>query len=208
MTARGRIVRAATGSAPATPRIDPGFAGRRIARAELEARERAARILEDARAKARTIAEEAAARAADEARATEHAKLAALYLDLRAADEQRAERDIERAVELASALAERLLGAEFARDPALVAQLARQALAEARGARRARIEASPLDVDALRAHLGSLGFPDGACEIVENDQLARGSLVLHTDLGTLDAKLAPQLDRLAAALRDVLRTPS
>ena len=34
--------------------------------------------------------------------------------------------------------------------------------------------------------------------------LAPGDLVLHTDLGTLDARLTPQLERFAAALRDAL----
>jgi flagellar biosynthesis/type III secretory pathway protein FliH len=207
---RGRVLRGPTGSGPgpATPRMDPGNAGRRIARAEIEARERAARIVADAETKARRIAEEAAARAAAEARDAEHAKLAAAYLVLRAAEEKRAERDLDRTVQLAAVLAERLLGSEIARDPALSAKLARQALSEARGARRARIEACPLDVDSLKKHLGSLDLPADACEVVANAELARGSLVLHTDLGTLDAKLAPQLDRLAAALKDALRTPA
>jgi flagellar biosynthesis/type III secretory pathway protein FliH len=35
--------------------------------------------------------------------------------------------------------------------------------------------------------------------------LARGELRLHTDVGTIDAKLALRFDRLAAALHDVLR---
>jgi flagellar biosynthesis/type III secretory pathway protein FliH len=35
--------------------------------------------------------------------------------------------------------------------------------------------------------------------------LTRGSLVVHTDLGTIDAQLRPQLDRLAKALREAMR---
>jgi hypothetical protein len=35
---------------------------------------------------------------------------------------------------------------------------------------------------------------------------ARGSLVIDTDLGVLDARLAPQLDRLTETLREVLRS--
>jgi flagellar biosynthesis/type III secretory pathway protein FliH len=34
--------------------------------------------------------------------------------------------------------------------------------------------------------------------------LSRGSLLLHTDIGAIDARLPVQLDRLAAAIRDVL----
>jgi flagellar biosynthesis/type III secretory pathway protein FliH len=36
--------------------------------------------------------------------------------------------------------------------------------------------------------------------IEARDELARGDLVLRTDLGTLDARLKPQLQRLADAL--------
>lgn len=202
---RGRIVRGvgSTG-APPTPRLDAGNAGRRIARAELEARERAAVIVAEATARAERIAHEARERAAEEARAAEQAKVAGMYIALRAAEEKRAERDLDRVIALATLLAERLLGKTLESDPALVTMLARQALAEARGARRARIEAHALDADALKAHLDALGLAPEAIDLVPRDDLSRGSLVLHTDLGTLDAKLAPQLDRLAAALRDAL----
>ncbi len=207
VTTRGRIVRGAgVTSMPATPRVEAGFAGRRIASAEIDARTRAREIILEAEARSRTIASEAATRAAAEARDAEQAKVAAHYLALRAAEERRVERDVDRTVELAVLLAERLLGRELDKDPELVAMLARQALAEARGARRARIECSPLDADVLRTHLATLGLPPDAVEIAPNSELSRGSLLLHTDLGTLDAKLAPQLDRLAAALRDVLRS--
>jgi flagellar biosynthesis/type III secretory pathway protein FliH len=209
VTTRGRVVRGVgTTGVPATPRLDPGQAGRRIAREELEARARAAAVLADAHARAKSVVEEAVARATHEAREAEQAKVAALYLILRAAEETRAERDLDRAVDLASLLAERLLGAAIEREPAVVAMIARQALAEARGARRARIEAHPGDVGVLQAHLATLGLPAGAVELVASDALGRGSLVLHTDIGTLDARLTPQLDRLAAALRDALRSPS
>jgi len=90
--------------------------------------------------------------------------------------------------------------------PERIVEMAKRALEEVRGARKATIEAHPLDADVLKAHLDALGLPAEAAEIVGKDDLSRGSLVLHTDLGTLDAKLAPQLDRLAAALRDALRT--
>jgi len=209
VVARGRVVRGSgTTGVPATPRLDPGQAGRRIAREELESRARAAAIVANAEARAKSVLEDAVDRATREARATEQAKVAALYLTLHAAEEKRTERDLDRAVELASLLAERMLGSAIEGDPALVATLARQALAEARGARRARIEAHPTDVPALSAQLATLGLPEGAVEIVASDALGRGSLVLHTDLGTLDARLTPQLDRLAAALRDALRSPS
>jgi len=79
---------------------------------------------------------------------------------------------------------------------------------EARGATRAAIEASPLDADALRNHLVNLGLgqglASGALEVKIDPQLSRGSLRVHTNLGTLDVQLTPQLERLAEALRDAL----
>jgi flagellar biosynthesis/type III secretory pathway protein FliH len=210
IAARGRIVRAPESGTgvPATPRIDIGHTGRRIAREELDARARAKAIVQDAEARAKEVLVDAVERATMDARAAEQAKVAAQYLVLRAADEQRAERDLDRAVELAALLAERMLGAALEQDPSLVAMLARQALAEARGARRARIEAHPGDAGILASSFASLGLPAGGVEIVPNEALSRGSLVLHTDLGTLDARLTPQLERLASALRDALRSPS
>ena len=74
-----------------------------------------------------------------------------------------------------------------------------------RGARRAVIEAHPLDADELCA-APRRARPRPAVGRGRRDAaLARGALRLHTDLGTIDAQLAPRLERLAAALRDALR---
>ncbi len=167
-------------------------------------------IVDGARADAERAAREAASRAAEE----EQARLAAGWLALRSAEENRVARDLDRAVSLAQLLAERLIGHAVAADANVIASLARQALTEARGARSARIDAHPLDAASLREVLaksglgGSLRDNEGvALDINDDDSLARGSLRVHTDLGTLDARLSPRLERLAAALRDALRAP-
>lgn len=128
--------------------------------------------------------------------------VAALYLVLRARQEQAVEANLDRTTELAVALAERIVGSVLDLDPSKLAKMAASLLAEARGAKRALIEASPLDVDVLRAETAFLGE---SVAIEPNSELARGSLVLHTDLGTVDGRLTTQLERLAAALRDALR---
>ena len=66
-----------------------------------------------------------------------------------------------------------------------------------------RIEAHVDDVAALETMLASLG--DGIFSIEPSSELTRGSLFIHTELGGVDARLAPQLARLAEALRDALR---
>ena len=210
---RARIV-SASDVPPRTEAMITPETQRRIVREEVEGREAAAAIVAAAEDTARRIitqaesdARQAARAAADEARDAEHAKLAALYLSLRQADEERAERDLGYATEVAIALAERLLGDVLVRDPRRIVALAQQALAEARGARRAVIDASPLDADVLQHHLDEVGFPPHTVEVRPDPSLTRGSLRLSTNLGTLDAQLRPQLERLAAALRDALQRP-
>jgi type III secretion protein L len=207
---RARIVASATGSKLTTPPVSEKTIAR-LASVEIDARDEAARmigaarraadaILDEARAKATNVAEDAAREAAE----AERAKLAALYLATRAREERSAEVELDRAVDLARVLAERLIGEAIAADPAVVARLARQALTEARGARSVRIEAHPDDVAALQNHVAHLDIASVA-SVAGDVTLERGCLRLHTDLGTIDAQLRPQLERLAKALRDALR---
>ena len=206
--ARARILKG--GTAPTPPTEAPGSTDSAIARARIlpaalvEARAEAARIVAEARATAAAEASKAAADAAREAREEETARLAAGFLALREAEARQLESGKGRLVELATLLAERLLGEALRVEPQRIAELAAVAIEEARGARRIRISASPEDVTPLREAFAAV---DARIPIdVEVDSaLERGSLVLHTDLGTLDARLAPQLERLAAALREALR---
>jgi flagellar biosynthesis/type III secretory pathway protein FliH len=122
---------------------------------------------------------------------------------VRAGAERRAERELDRTIELAVLQAERHVGEAIAVEPARVTAIAAGALRETRGARQLRIEACPGDVAALNDLLAALG--EGVASIEENSELSRGSLVVHTELGRVDARLTPQLSRLAEALREVLR---
>ena len=186
---------------------------RRIPRVVVDAHAVAAKLVEDARAQAKAIVAEAAANAtaiaeqvARETREKEIARVAAEVIVERAGAERRAEKELDRTIEIAVLLAERLVGEAIAVEPARIAALARHALEETRGARQMRIEASAGDVAALQEVLAALG--EGVATIEVSPDLARGSLVVHTELGRVDARLAPQLGRLAAALREVLRESS
>jgi flagellar assembly protein FliH len=214
VTLRARIV-VAPGADRAKPVLERGIgvAGRRrIAREELEAHLAAERILRDAQGAAAGILEEARSRAAGaiadaarEGREEANAQGTAQWLALREQERAAMGRDPERVVTLAVALAERLLGAALALDPARIADLARAVLDEARGARRALIEAHPLDADELRQRLTGDGLDRQSIDVRSDAALARGELRLHTDLGTIDARLAPRFERLAAALRDAIK---
>jgi flagellar biosynthesis/type III secretory pathway protein FliH len=195
---RGRIVRASAQTDTATrPAAAALRRSARVCREELEAREKARAIVAAAAAEAQGVAE----RAANDARAAEVAKLSAQFLILRSRENARLEHDLDRVIELAVMLAERLVGTAIDRDPALLVPMARQALAEARGARKRRIQAHPSDAATLAALLGDV---ERDVVIEPSDELSRGSLVVHTDLGSLDARLTPQLERLAVAVREAL----
>jgi flagellar biosynthesis/type III secretory pathway protein FliH len=211
---RARVVRREE-AGEAQPLLAPSVSAAqraRLAREEMEGRLAAERLIHDATERAAALVararEESAAaveRARQEAREEADLRLAARWLALRKAEGEGIERDADRVVSAAVVLAERLLGAALELLPERVADLARGVLAEARGARRATIEAHPVDAQALRAHLPAAGLTLHSVELRENEALARGDLLLHTDLGTIDAKLASRLDRLAEALRDALR---
>jgi flagellar biosynthesis/type III secretory pathway protein FliH len=184
---------------------------RRLSAETLEARARAVAIVEQAqteadaiRARARSDGEASIALAVREAREGAQTELAARWLALRQIEGKHLEDGSDRVVALAVALAERLLGAALDLDPVRVVHLARAIFAEARGARRATIDAHPSDAPVLREQLTTAGLDVQSIEIREDPSLARGELRLQTDLGTIDARLAPRFERLAAALRDAL----
>jgi flagellar biosynthesis/type III secretory pathway protein FliH len=154
-------------------------------------------------AAARDEAEALRARAAEEGRADGAAALAQRVLALAVKERQMEDRALDRLVDLARVLAERLLGEALRVDPSRVTALAKQALAEAQGARRIEIAAHPDDVPLLERELASADA-DTVVRVVADPSRGRGALRFETDLGTLDAELAPQLDRLARKLRAVL----
>jgi flagellar assembly protein FliH len=188
--APGRLVQRATVEAARE-------ASDRLARAEQSARA----MLEDAERSAGALREQARA----EGRQEGAAELAAAWIKLRTEESARDERDLQRTVELARAMAERLVGQSIALDPTTIVAMCRQTLASARQARHVVVRAHPADAEVLRAHLSSLGLEQAAIEIHADESRARGSLLFETDLGILDADLTIQLDRLTRSLRDGLR---
>jgi flagellar biosynthesis/type III secretory pathway protein FliH len=183
--------------------------GRVAPRVLVDAGAEAERLLAKARVEAQLLLETAERKAADlklraeaEARAEAAAKLAAHALSLASYEAKADERSLERSIALARLLAERLLGASLAIAPEQVVALARQALSEARGARRLSIVAHPEDAKLLSDALPSLGVPIDIVRVSPDIARKRGSLRIETDIGVLDADLAPQLDRLALKLRE------
>jgi flagellar biosynthesis/type III secretory pathway protein FliH len=211
--ARGRVVKhVGTAALPLLAAGPSPRQKRRLAREELEARLAAETLMRDADEKAKAIVAGAhdegralVAQAATAARAQADRELAARWIALRDAESKRTGSDAERVVALATVLAERILCTTLELQPDRIASLAAGVLAEARGARRATIHAHPADAEALRAAVLTAGLDPTSVDIQSDPALARGGLRLHTDVGVIDAQLAPRLDRLAEALRDALR---
>jgi flagellar biosynthesis/type III secretory pathway protein FliH len=185
--------------------------GQVVRREVLEAAEHAARLIAAAEARAAHVvndAERAAAelrlRAESEGRADAAAKVAAKAIALRRHEARADERGLERSVELARLLAERLLGESLRVAPEQVIALAKQALGEARGARRISLVAHPEDARILEQILPALGLDASTAQVRADQGRARGNLRIETEIGVLDAELAPQLERLALKLRESL----
>jgi flagellar biosynthesis/type III secretory pathway protein FliH len=172
-----------------------------VARALLSAAEqRASQVLAAARAEAAAVR----LRAEEEGRADGAAAVAAQAIALSSLEALADERQMDRWVELARLLAERLLGAELALDPSRVVALARQALDETRGARQVKIVAHPDDLALLERSAAALGLEPSAMRFEPDADRARGNLRIETEIGVLDAELAPQLERLALKLREAI----
>lgn len=182
-----------------------------ILRPEVEAEARAQAIIERAKAEASLILERAEQAASSvqlvaeaEGRANGAATVAAQAIRLAALERAADQRQLERSVGLARVLAERLLGAELQLAPERVLDLARTALRETGGARQVVIHAHPDDARALEAGRESLGLSRDAVRIASDPSRSQGNLRLDTEIGVLDAELAPQLARLALKLRETL----
>ncbi|MCB9585496.1 MAG: hypothetical protein H6718_08865 [Polyangiaceae bacterium] len=184
---------------------------RLVLRPELEAEARAKTIVERAENEARAILDQAERAASGvrliaeaEGRANGAASVAAQALKLAKLERELDSRHLDRSIALARLLAERLIGAELAQHPERIAELARTALRETGGARQVVIHAHPEDARTLEATRETLGLPAEAVRVQPDVGRGRGSLRLDTEIGVLDAELAPQLERLSLKLRETL----
>jgi flagellar biosynthesis/type III secretory pathway protein FliH len=182
---------------------------RRITAQAWQAGERAAVILADAEAEAAALRREAeegraAVRAAAEraGRAEGLAQAAAALAGAAAARDRwlaEAEGDV---AGLALEVARRLVGRELAADPGAVVGVAREALRAARGRRRVALRLHPASAAALREASGELGalaaVPSVA--LVEDPALDPGDVVVETEAGEVDGRLAARLEAFRQAL--------
>jgi flagellar biosynthesis/type III secretory pathway protein FliH len=210
---RGRILRA-TG-AEVAPRIElssayPLARSRRLAAVEAAAMTRARMTLEAAEIDAEAIRARARARAAEveldartRAQADALATLAAALCRANRRERLADEGSLERALDLATLIAERLLGEALNLQPARIRALAESALASAAGARSLTLEAHPDDAEHLSAGFQASARRDVVVRSAMD--LSRGDLRIITDLGTIDARLGERIGYLAKRIEETIR---
>lgn len=102
----------------------------------------------------------------------------------------------EELVELAFAIAKRVLRREIGVDPQATRAIAAACMAEAGGAAIKKIWVHPDDVAAVREGVGP------GVEVDGDGSMSRGGAVIETERGKLDGSIEVQLDEIAKGLAD------
>jgi flagellar assembly protein FliH len=110
----------------------------------------------------------------------------------------------EDAVRLAIAVAQKILHRELTVDPESVLGIVKAAFArvDARDVHHVRLH--PEDLPLLERRLSSLGVPPGV-ELRADNALERGSVILETARGSLDASIGSQFKEIERGLVDLVR---
>jgi flagellar assembly protein FliH len=109
-----------------------------------------------------------------------------------------AERLEAQAVDLALFLAEKIVGAAIAADPALVVEAVRGALRGIVERERVTVLVNPDDLELVREAMGGVVAQLGGiehCEVQAERRVARGGAVVRTPDGDVDARLDVKLQR-------------
>lgn len=109
----------------------------------------------------------------------------------------------ETAVRLAAAIAERLVRRRLELNPDLARDMIKSALQLAAGAPQIKLRLHPDDAAILGEHASEVVRALAACgdaQIVPESALARGSCVVETQHGTIDARLETLLERIVSEL--------
>jgi flagellar biosynthesis/type III secretory pathway protein FliH len=116
-----------------------------------------------------------------------------------------------RAVELALAIAAKVVGTTVAVSPGAVLEVVAGALRRTTERERLVIEVAPDDlaivreaVDGLAAQLGGIG----RLEVVAERRIGRGGCIVRTGEGEIDATLDRQLERVGELVAQALRAPA
>lgn len=111
-----------------------------------------------------------------------------------------AEREV---VDLALAVARRILRREISIDPEAVLGLVKSVLEKISLREVTEIRVAPPHVTPLTSHLGRIGAPE-AIRISGDPALELGALLLHTSQGIIDASAQTQLEEISRGFTDLM----
>jgi len=160
----------------------------------------------DARAEAGAVREAARREGYAAGRAEAAAEMASALLRARAEAARLIAGARPAALAIAGKMAERIVGRAVALDPAVMADIAAEALAACHaraGVARVRVRVHPEDLAALEARRARLaaGLPEGAAlELAADEAVDRYGCVVETPVGRVDARLDTQIAALERAL--------
>ena len=183
--------------------------GRLVPAAVLSARDQAARLLAEAETTRAAVRAEAERRGFEDGFASGRQAALAEVSETVAAAQAYAEslraRATDQAVLLARRMAEKIVGRAVALEPAVMADIAAQALAASRASAGAVVvRVHPDDLAAIEAERPRWAARLDAAiglRVVTDLSVGRAGCVVETPVGRLDARLSSQLDAFERALR-------
>jgi flagellar assembly protein FliH len=183
-------------SGPGTAGASGGFADAATA-AEIQARIQAA-YQQGEMAGAKASADRLTAPLASLGTAAQ--ELAAMRARVRAEAEQGV-------VNLAIAIARRVLHREIATDPVALLGVVKSAAARLNARELHRLRVSPKDAATIHEHRDRIGLPPGL-EIIADPALVPGGAIFETARGELDASVETQIDEIERGLADRMKRRS
>ncbi len=108
---------------------------------------------------------------------------------------------------LALAIARKVLRRELTVDPHSLLGILKAALESINRAEVLSVRAAPDDAQYLIGHLAGLGLPDSV-DVIPDRTLERGSVILETKRGQIDASISTQLTEIENGFADRIATQS
>ncbi|MCB9667497.1 MAG: hypothetical protein H6715_05175 [Myxococcales bacterium] len=180
----------------------------RLLKAEAwDAKERAKSILEQAqrdadrlRASAHTHALSAREDALNEARQAARAEMGHLLMEAQRIFDTALQTAETELVNLAVVAAERIVHGELQIAPNHINEIVREAVRRARDARRLRVFVHPDDKNTLERGEGNDHLDGKPYTLIEDPTLSRGSCIISTELGEIDARIETRLELIRRSM--------
>jgi flagellar assembly protein FliH len=102
-------------------------------------------------------------------------------------------------VKLAIEIARKIVEREITMDPDVAVSVVKRSLARLHDRSVAEVHLHPIDLAHVRAHQDRLGFR-GTLDLREDESVAPGGCIIHTDSGDVDARIESQIDEIASGL--------